>query len=129
MRGSFCIFGAAFSAAKAAAGPGITPNETPPDFSKTNWLLEQCQPSRLVSQLHCREGVGKTKAELDAAAKAALDAFHLCPNLDILVPALVEGGPGELQRRCSLTPGVLRIIGQGKRLLQKCVQKLMSPET
>jgi hypothetical protein len=53
----------------------------------------------------CREGSPKTKAEQDAAAKAALEAFHLCPNLEILVPALLEGGPGELQRRCSLTPG------------------------
>ena len=53
----------------------------------------------------CREGARKTKTELDAATKAALDAFHLCPSLDVLVPALVKGGPGELQRRCSLTPG------------------------
>ncbi len=80
-----------------------------------------------MSQLHCREGVGKTKAELDAAAKAALDAFHLCPNLDILVPALVEGGPGELQRRCSLTPGVLGTIGQVKRALAETRAKVDEP--
>ncbi len=52
-----------------------------------------------------REGAGQGKAAQDAAAKAALDAFHLCPSLDVLVPALVDGGPGDLQRRCRLTPG------------------------
>ena len=29
----------------------------------------------------------------------------MCPNLDILVPALVEGGIDELEKRCALTPG------------------------
>lgn len=30
---------------------------------------------------------------------------QVCPNLDILVPALVEGGIDELEKRCALTPG------------------------
>lgn len=64
-------------------------------------LLTTCNPVESC----CREGSPKTKTEQDAAAKAALEAFHLCPNLEILVPALLEGGPGDLQRRCSLTPG------------------------
>ena len=33
------------------------------------------------------------------------EAFHLCPNLDILIPALREGGLDELDRRCTLTAG------------------------
>ena len=31
--------------------------------------------------------------------------MQVCPNLDILVPALVEGGIDELEKRCNLTPG------------------------
>ena len=46
-----------------------------------------------------------TKAALDAAAAAATAAFHLCPSLDELVPALLEGGVDSLEQRCSLTPG------------------------
>ncbi|KAK9829240.1 hypothetical protein WJX72_004715 [[Myrmecia] bisecta] len=53
-----------------------------------------------------QEGLALPKARLDAAAAAASNAFHLCPSLDILVPALVEGGVDELERRCTLTPGV-----------------------
>jgi hypothetical protein len=52
-----------------------------------------------------RDGAGASKAALDGAAAAALDAFHTCPSLDLLVPALVEGGIEEMRRRCSLTPG------------------------
>ena len=36
----------------------------------------------------------------------AITAMQVCPNLDILVPALVEGGIDELEKRCALTPGV-----------------------
>lgn len=53
-----------------------------------------------------REGSRVSKARLDAAATAASEAYHVCPNLNILVPALVEGGIDELDRRCTLTPGV-----------------------
>ena len=53
-----------------------------------------------------RDGAGAPKASLDAAAAAALDAFHTCPSLDLLVPALVEGGIEEMRHRCSLTPGL-----------------------
>ncbi|KAL0029207.1 hypothetical protein WJX79_003015 [Trebouxia sp. C0005] len=53
-----------------------------------------------------REGPRVPKARLDAAATAASEAYHVCPNLDILVPALVEGGIDELEKRCALTPGV-----------------------
>ena len=34
------------------------------------------------------------------------NVVQVCPNLDILVPALVEGGIDELEKRCALTPGV-----------------------
>ena len=57
-----------------------------------------------------RDGAGAPKAALDAAAAAALDAFHTCPSLDLLVPALVEGGIEEMRRRCSLTPGELQEV-------------------
>lgn len=33
-------------------------------------------------------------------------AFGLCPSLDMVVPALVEGGIQLMQLRCTLTPGV-----------------------
>lgn len=32
--------------------------------------------------------------------------LQVCPNLAILVPALVEGGIDELEKRCTLTPGL-----------------------
>ncbi|GIL67668.1 hypothetical protein Vafri_21003, partial [Volvox africanus] len=47
-----------------------------------------------------------TKAELDAAAAAVVEAYHLCPNFEILVPALLEGGVEGLRTRCVLTPGI-----------------------
>ncbi len=34
----------------------------------------------------------------------------MCPNLDILVPALVEGSIDELEKRCALTPGILLCV-------------------
>jgi hypothetical protein len=49
--------------------------------------------------------LGASKGALDAAAAAALDCFHMCPSLDLLLPALLEGGIPEMQRRCTLTPG------------------------
>lgn len=45
------------------------------------------------------------KAALDAGAAAAVDAFHRCPSLDVLVPALLETGPEELAKRMRLMPG------------------------
>ena len=46
------------------------------------------------------------KARLDAAATAAVEAFHVCPSLDILVAAMLEpGGVENLDTRISLTPG------------------------
>ena len=42
---------------------------------------------------------------LDAAATAAIEAFHVCPSLDILVPTLVQHGPDMLHEHIALTPG------------------------
>ena len=39
---------------------------------------------------------------------------QVCPNLDILVPALVEGGIDELEKRCALTPGIFGTAPCGK---------------
>ena len=36
---------------------------------------------------------------------AAVEAFHVCPSLDILIPALREGGVEGLDARITLTPG------------------------
>lgn len=58
-------------------------------------------------------GRSPTKARLDAAAAAAVEAFHVCPSLDILVPALLEpGGATNLESRISLTPGQIPIIDE-----------------
>ena len=46
------------------------------------------------------------KSVLDVAAAVATDAFHVCPSLDVLVPALLAGGAEGLASRISLTPGV-----------------------
>ncbi|KAK9865080.1 hypothetical protein WJX84_011403 [Apatococcus fuscideae] len=53
-----------------------------------------------------QQGPRVPKQRLEAAATAASAAFHQCPNLDILVPAMVDGGIDELEKRCALTPGV-----------------------
>ena len=42
---------------------------------------------------------------LDAAATAAIEAFHVCPSLDILVPTLIQHGPDLLHEHIALTPG------------------------
>jgi len=41
-----------------------------------------------------------TQAKLDAAAAAAATAFHVCPNYEVLVKALLQYGPEELQEKC-----------------------------
>ena len=48
-----------------------------------------------------------SKAEMDAASAKVSEAFHLCPNLGVLIPALMEGGLEELERRCTLKAGEL----------------------
>jgi hypothetical protein len=46
------------------------------------------------------------KARLDAAAASVVEAFHVCPSLDILVAAMLEpSGVENLDTRISLTPG------------------------
>ena len=42
---------------------------------------------------------------LDAAATAAIEAFHVCPSLDILVPTLMQYGAEQLHEHIALTPG------------------------
>lgn len=53
------------------------------------------------------QGPGASKADMDEASSKVSEAFHLCPNLDVLVPALREGGLQELERRCTLKAGPL----------------------
>lgn len=40
-----------------------------------------------------------SKAELEAADGAVTEAYHVCPNFEVLVPALVEGGLEGLRSR------------------------------
>ena len=51
------------------------------------------------------KGPKATKGEMDAASAKVSEAFHLCPNLGVLIPALMEGGLEELERRCTLKAG------------------------
>ena len=51
------------------------------------------------------KGGSASKAEMDSASAKVSEAFHLCPNLDVLIPALREGGLAELERRCTLKAG------------------------
>lgn len=46
------------------------------------------------------------KAQLDAASTAAIGAFHVCPNLDLLIDAMHAGPMHTLEDRVRLTPGV-----------------------
>ena len=57
------------------------------------------------------QGARVPKQRLEQAAAAASAAFHQCPNLDILVPAMVDGGIDELEKRCALTPGLSQYAG------------------
>eukprot|EP00803_Ostreobium_quekettii_P008788 evm.model.scf_1474EXC.2 EVM.evm.TU.scf_1474EXC.2 scf_1474EXC:16266-31624(-) len=58
-----------------------------------------------ASVIH-REGRVVPKAQQEAASSAVASAYHMCPSFDALVPVLVEGGFEEVQRRCTLLPGV-----------------------
>lgn len=45
------------------------------------------------------------QARLDAAAAAATAAFHVCPNLALLVEAMLAHPPEQWEERCPLQPG------------------------
>ena len=68
-----------------------------PDISEPP-ALPLCSAPRLLPQ-----------ARLDAAGAAATAAYHVCPNLDLLVAAMQEGPLEELEQRCPLTPGGHRV--------------------
>jgi DNA ligase 1 len=80
-------------------------------------VIHQTQAEALTQYLSVPEGTEPrtqrglppppSKTDLDAAAAAAVAAFHVCPNLDMLVSALLDGEPvQEVYRRCKLTPGI-----------------------
>lgn len=46
------------------------------------------------------------QVRLDAAATSAIEAFHVCPSLDILVPTIIQHGAEHLHEHIALTPGV-----------------------
>lgn len=48
-----------------------------------------------------------SKAELDEAAAAVCGAYNMCPSLDVLVPALVNGGLEEVRQRQGLPLGCI----------------------
>ena len=62
-------------------------------------------PALARASVLAREGRAAGKARLEQAATAAGAAFHLCPSLEVLVPALLEVGVDGLAQRCTLTPG------------------------
>ena len=65
-------------------------------------------PPRLTgSQLHLRlhRPSSRTQARLDAAAAAATAAFHVCPNLALLIDVMLAHPPEEWEERCPLHPG------------------------
>lgn len=62
-------------------------------------------PALARASVLAREGATASKARLEQGAAAAAAAFHLCPSLEVLVPALLEEGVDALARRCTLTPG------------------------
>jgi hypothetical protein len=43
---------------------------------------------------------------IDEGVEKVLAAYHVCPNLGLIVRALLEGGPEGLEERCGVTPGV-----------------------
>ena len=43
---------------------------------------------------------------LKAAGEAAAEAYAACPNLSVLVGALLEGGIDLVRARCTVTPGI-----------------------
>ena len=59
----------------------------------------------ILTLIPCVQGRDVAKAILDDAATRASAAFHVCPNLELLVAALQAGGIEELEKRCVLTPG------------------------
>lgn len=73
-----------------------------------NWRSVIGPMARAVA-IH-REGPRCPKATLDKAAAAATAAYHLCPSLDVLVPALLEGDPTALDRLCAMRPGINVLI-------------------
>jgi len=55
---------------------------------------------------HAQPGPAPDRSALDDAAAAIATAYALCPSFDVIVPALLEGGPAGLAARCRLLPGV-----------------------
>jgi DNA ligase-1 len=53
-----------------------------------------------------KEGGQVPKLRLDAAAAAATAAFHVCPNLALLIEAMLAHPAEEWEERCPLQPGV-----------------------
>ena len=45
------------------------------------------------------------QARLDAAGAAATAAFHVCPNLALLIEAMLAHPPEQWEERCPLQPG------------------------
>eukprot|EP00191_Tetraselmis_sp_GSL018_P013531 CAMPEP_0177586320 /NCGR_PEP_ID=MMETSP0419_2-20121207/5006_1 /TAXON_ID=582737 /ORGANISM="Tetraselmis sp., Strain GSL018" /LENGTH=1454 /DNA_ID=CAMNT_0019076197 /DNA_START=342 /DNA_END=4706 /DNA_ORIENTATION=+ len=70
-----------------------------------NWRSVIGALGRAAALHHAKDGL-PTKKQLEIAEAATVEAFHLCPSLDVLVPVLLETGPSELGSVCTLRPGV-----------------------
>lgn len=55
--------------------------------------------------------LGCSKAELEAAGAAVLEAYHTCPNFEILVPVLLRHGIEGLRTRCAVEGDGWRAAG------------------
>ena len=77
-------------------------------------------PALARASVLAMEGSRASKARLEQAATAAGAAFHLCPSLDVLVPALLEEGVDGLERRCTLTPGEYATVHLERREVGQC---------
>jgi DNA ligase-1 len=54
-------------------------------------------PLARAALLHRQDAAAAGKAAQDDAAAAGVEAFHVCPDLGLLVPVLLEGGPAALR--------------------------------
>jgi DNA ligase-1 len=68
-----------------------------------------CLASAIVTTQHSKTGKSISKdrivKDLEEGSKIVKAVFSECPNYDMVVPPLLEGGPKLLQETIKLTPG------------------------
>lgn len=71
-----------------------------------NWRSVVPSLAKAILMNNSPSGQMPLKADLDAAGAGATAAYHVCPNLSLLIDAMRSGPMNELSQRCRLTPGV-----------------------